>query len=74
MVWKRKSHVIIHDNGNRMQIVTCNLPKAYLKMIEILIHQEDGIYPSRSELIRCAVRDFLHKELSLKEDVKEKIL
>ena len=24
---------------------------------------ENGLYPSRSELIRCAVRDFLLKEL-----------
>lgn len=26
---------------------------------------KNGLYPSRSELIRCAVRDFLLKELKL---------
>jgi Arc/MetJ-type ribon-helix-helix transcriptional regulator len=45
-----------------MKIVTVNIPESYLESIERLIG-EDGLYPSRSELIRCAVRDFLIKEL-----------
>ena len=45
-----------------MKIVTVNIPESYLDSIKRLIG-EDGLYPSRSELIRCAVRDFLIKEL-----------
>ncbi len=45
-----------------MKIVTVNVPESYLESIKRLIG-ENGLYPSRSELIRCAVRDFLIKEL-----------
>jgi antitoxin ParD1/3/4 len=45
-----------------MKIITVNLPVSYLKAIDSLIG-ENGLYPSRSELIRVAVRDFLIKEL-----------
>lgn len=45
-----------------MKIVTVNIPETYLESIKRLIG-ENGLYPSRSELIRCAVRDFLIKEL-----------
>jgi Arc/MetJ-type ribon-helix-helix transcriptional regulator len=39
-----------------------NLPETYIKAIENLIG-ENSIYPSRSELVRVAVREFLIKEL-----------
>ena len=45
-----------------MKIVTVNIPEPYLESIKKLIG-EGGLYPSRSELIRCAVREFLIKEL-----------
>ena len=45
-----------------MKIVTVNIPESYLESIKRLIGQ-GGLYPSRSELIRCAVREFLIKEL-----------
>ena len=45
-----------------MKIVTVNVPESYLEAIERLTGN-DGLYPSRSELIRCAVREFLLKEL-----------
>jgi Arc/MetJ-type ribon-helix-helix transcriptional regulator len=47
---------------NKLKIVTVNIPESYLESIERLIG-ENGLYPSRSELIRCAVREFLIKEL-----------
>jgi len=47
-----------------MKIVTVNVPESYIDAINKLIG-EDGLYPSRSELIRCAVRDFLLKELKM---------
>lgn len=46
-----------------MKIVTVNVPESYIEAIEKLIG-ENGLYPSRSELIRCAVREFLLKELN----------
>jgi Arc/MetJ-type ribon-helix-helix transcriptional regulator len=47
-----------------MKIVTVNVPESYIDAIEKLVG-EDGLYPSRSELIRCAVREFLLKELRM---------
>jgi len=44
-----------------MKIVTVNVPESYIEAIKKLIGR-DGLYPSRSELIRCAVREFLIKE------------
>ncbi len=46
-----------------MRIITVNLPESYLKAIDHLTG-ENAIYPSRSELIRVAVREFLIKELN----------
>jgi antitoxin ParD1/3/4 len=45
-----------------MRIITVNLPVSYLKVIDSLTGNK-GLYPSRSELIRVAVRDFLIREL-----------
>lgn len=45
-----------------MKIITVNLPVTYIKTIDTMIG-ENGLYPSRSELIRVAVRDFLVREL-----------
>ena len=51
-----------------MKIVTVNVPESYIDAINKLIGQ-DGLYPSRSELIRCAVRNFLIKELKLSSNM-----
>ncbi|MFW9970353.1 MAG: ribbon-helix-helix domain-containing protein [Candidatus Odinarchaeota archaeon] len=51
-----------------MKIVTVNIPESYLDSIEKLVG-EDGLYPSRSELIRVAVRDFLLKELKMADNL-----
>jgi len=45
-----------------MRIITVNLPVKDIKTIKGLVG-ENGLYPSRSELIRVAIRDFLVKEL-----------
>lgn len=60
-----------------MKIVTVNVPESYLEAIERLLdnktHDNGGIFPSRSELIRVAVREFLIRELSrVEEEVKYK--
>ncbi len=45
-----------------MKIITVNLPVKDIKTIKTLVG-EKGLFPSRSELIRVAIRDFLIKEL-----------
>jgi len=47
-----------------LKIVTVNIPESYIGSIEKLVG-EHGLYPSRSELIRVAVREFLIKELKM---------
>ena len=53
-----------------MKIVTVNVPESYIDAINKLIG-ENGLYPSRSELIRCAVREFLLKELRLAKNLPD---
>ena len=52
-----------------MKIITINLPEKYLQAIQIL--NDLGIYPSRSEAIRVALRDFLANELKLFSDLDD---
>jgi Arc/MetJ-type ribon-helix-helix transcriptional regulator len=51
-----------------LKIVTVNIPTSFIDAINKLIGQ-DRLYPSRSELIRCAVRDFLLKELKMAKNM-----
>ncbi|MEM3526021.1 MAG: type II toxin-antitoxin system ParD family antitoxin [Candidatus Jordarchaeaceae archaeon] len=44
-----------------MKLISIKLPNAYLDGLNELVKM--GIYPSRSEAIRVAVRDMLKKEL-----------
>ncbi len=53
-----------------MKIVTCNLPEPFIAAMEKLI-SEFGLYPSRSELIRVATREFLIKELKVLDNFNE---
>ena len=53
-----------------MRIITVNLPESYIHAIEHLIG-ENAMYPSRSELIRVAVREFLIKELSTAQNFSQ---
>lgn len=56
-----------------MQIVTVNLPSIYIDAIAKLC--DAGMFPSRSEAIRQALRDFLKNELEMVEsllDLSEK--
>jgi hypothetical protein len=49
-----------------MKIITVNLPMSYLKQLDSYVG-DMALYPSRSELIRVAVRDFLIRELQPKQ-------
>ena len=52
-----------------MKIITINLPEKYLSAIQTL--NDLGIYPSRSEAIRIALRDFLNEELKMDQELEE---
>ena len=52
-----------------MQIITINLPEKYLDAIQIL--NDYKIYPSRSEAIRIALKQFLANELKMDEELEE---
>ena len=44
-----------------LRLVSVHLPEAYIKELERLV--KEGRFPSRSEAIRAAVREFLIREL-----------
>jgi len=44
-----------------MRIITVKIPEAYVRELDELVRL--GIYPSRSEAIRVALRELLKKEL-----------
>lgn len=50
-----------------MKIATINIPDEYLNCIEILVNL--GYYPSRSECVREALKQFLGKEAQLNENL-----
>jgi len=53
---------------DNMKIVTVNIPESFLDSIKKLVGN-NGLYPSRSELIRVAVRDFLLRELKMADNM-----
>ena len=59
----------VKKSEKKMKIITINLPEKYLSAIQTL--NDFGIYPSRSEAIRIALRDFLSEELKMDEDLGE---
>lgn len=52
-----------------MKIITINLSEPHVKALQVL--QDLGLYPSRSEAIRVAIRDFLMKELGFAQNFDE---
>lgn len=52
-----------------MKIITINLPGKYLSAIQTL--NDMGFYPSRSEAIRIALRDFLAEELTMFNNLED---
>ncbi|MFO7835937.1 MAG: ribbon-helix-helix domain-containing protein [Candidatus Thorarchaeota archaeon] len=53
-----------------MQLVTVKMNQLYIKSLDKLV--ELGMYPSRSEAIRVAIRDLLQKELWPEEGMPAK--
>nr|MDO8115137.1 ribbon-helix-helix domain-containing protein [Candidatus Sigynarchaeota archaeon] len=52
-----------------MKIITINLSEPHVKALQIL--QDLGLYPSRSEAIRVAIRDFLQRELGFAQKFED---
>ncbi|MFX1498542.1 MAG: ribbon-helix-helix domain-containing protein [Promethearchaeota archaeon] len=52
-----------------MKIITINLPEKYLAAIQTL--NDLGVYPSRSEAIRIALKDFLKDELEMYNNLED---
>ena len=52
----------------KKQIVTINIPDAYIKAFESLI--ELGLFNSRSEIVREALKEFLENEKELNDDLE----
>jgi Arc/MetJ-type ribon-helix-helix transcriptional regulator len=59
--------------GKKMILISVHIPKQALEELDELVRQ--GVFPSRSEAIRIAIRDLLYKERSQKGvDVVEGIV
>ena len=58
--------------GNDMKIVTINVSQVHLDLIQKLV--ESRIYPSRSEAIRVAIRDWLITESKLYGEFVDPVL
>ena len=52
-----------------MKTATINIPDEYLHCIEILVNL--GYYPSRSECVRECLKQFLGREATLNENLKQ---
>ena len=55
----------------KLMNISINYPIIYEDMIQRLIHA--GIYPSRSEAIRTAIREFLYKDISFYNEIIERV-
>ncbi|MHA1719319.1 MAG: ribbon-helix-helix domain-containing protein [Promethearchaeota archaeon] len=51
-----------------MKIVTINIPEQYLDCLETLVNL--GYFPSRSEAVREALKQFLSKEANLVKEIE----
>ena len=56
-------------NPNCLKIVTINIPVELEKKIEEIL--AFGVFPSRSELIRCALHEFIKSELAFIHILKQ---
>jgi Arc/MetJ-type ribon-helix-helix transcriptional regulator len=50
----------MHEDSEKM---TLRLPKRYMKALDFLVDVDD--YPSRSEAVRAAIRDFVYARVEL---------
>jgi antitoxin ParD1/3/4 len=55
-----------------MKIITINLSQPHVMALQVL--QDLGLYPSRSEAIRVAIRDFLQRKLGFSQPLDEMVV
>jgi len=44
-----------------MKIISVKLPERYIEYIDELVDKESGLFDSRSDAVRAAVREYLRK-------------
>ena len=52
-----------------MRIVTINVPNSYLDALQSLV--DNGLYNSRSKLVRECLKEFLDKEIQFISDLRQ---
>lgn len=60
--------ILFFNEGNKLKIVTINIPEQYLDCLKTLV--DLGYFPSRSEAVRQALKQFLTKEANLVKDIE----
>ena len=53
------SHTGVAREKEKMVLISFHLPKSYVDVIDELVRR--GVYPSRSEAIRAALRELVNK-------------
>ena len=56
---KHDSHIDVTREKEKMVLISFHLPKSYVDVIDELVRR--GVYPSRSEAIRAALRELVNK-------------
>lgn len=56
---KRDSYIDVAREKEKMVLISFHLPKSYVDVIDELVRR--GVYPSRSEAIRVALRELVNK-------------
>lgn len=56
---------------SELEKVTIRLPERYVRALDFLVKADD--YPSRSEAIRAAVRDFIYERVDVVMDKVKKM-
>jgi len=57
--------------GDETEKITLRLPARFLKALDFLVDVDD--FPSRSEAVRAAIRDFVYARVELVTDKLKKI-
>lgn len=61
---------LVKDNYKQFKVISINLPKIYVDVLELFKSQK--IYPSKTELIRNAIRQLLFQEIELIQALQDR--
>jgi predicted solute-binding protein len=59
MFKNRDSRIDVAREKEKMVLISFHIPKSYVEVIDELVRR--GVYPSRSEAIRAALRELVNK-------------